>query len=90
MPDDVFLLGSRYFQERAPGVAEDRTEHVANDLEIDVPAGFLEDCVQINETTPLEPGSVSTKVYCPGKGLVRDGELELIAIFNNASPPTVE
>jgi hypothetical protein len=39
---------------------------------------------------PLEPGSVSTKVYCPGKGLVRDGELELIAIFSNASPPTVE
>jgi hypothetical protein len=90
MPDDAFLLGSRYFQERAPGVAEDRAEHVANDLEVDVPAGFLEDCVQINETTPLEPGSVSTKVYCPGKGLVRDGELELIAIFNNASPPTVE
>ena len=90
MPDDAFLLGSRYFQERAPGVAEDRAEHVANDLEVDVPAGFLEDCVQINETTPLEPGSVSTKVYCPGKGLVRDGELELIAIFNNASPPTVD
>ena len=46
--------------------------------------------MQINETTPLEPGAVSTKVYCPGKGLVRDGKLELIAIFNNASPPTVE
>lgn len=90
MPDAAFLLGSRYFQELAPGIAMDRAEHVANDLEIDVPAGFLEDCVQVNETTPLEPGSVSTKVYCPGKGLVRDNELELIAIFNNANPPTVD
>jgi len=90
MPDAAFLLGSRYFQELAPNVAMDRAEHVANDLEIDVPAGFLEDCVQVNETSPLEPGSVSTKVYCPGKGLVRDDELELIAIFNNASPPTVD
>src|SRR5262245_54002723 len=68
MPDAAFLLGSRYFQERAPNVALDRAEHVANDLEIDVPAGFMEDCVQVNETTPLEPG-VSTKIYCPGKGL---------------------
>ena len=90
MPDAAFLLGSRYFQELAPDVAMDRAEHVANDLEIDVPAGFMEDCVQVNETSPLEPGSVSTKVYCPGKGLVRDDELELIAIFNNASPPTID
>jgi hypothetical protein len=87
MPDAAFLLGSRYFQEMAPDVAMDRAEHVANDLEIDVPAGFMEDCVQVNETTPLEPG-VSTKIYCPGKGLVRDGELELIAIFPNADLPT--
>jgi hypothetical protein len=87
MPDAAFLLGSRYFQELAPGIALDRAEHVANDIEIDVPAGFMEDCVQVRETTVLEPGSVSTKVYCPGKGLVRDDELELIAIFNNATPP---
>lgn len=90
VPDAAFLLGSRYFQELAPDVAMDRAEHVANDLEIDVPAGFMEDCVQVNETSPLEPGSVSTKVYCPGKGLVRDDELELISISNNASPPTVD
>ena len=90
MPDAAFLLGSRYFQELAPNVAMDRAEHVANDLEIDVPAGFLEDCVQVNETSPLEPGSVSTKVYCPGKGLVLDDELELISIIPNGTPPVVE
>jgi hypothetical protein len=38
-----------------------RRRACCNDLEIDVPAGFMEDCV-VNETTPLEPGSVSTKV----------------------------
>ena len=90
MPDAAFLLGSRYFQERAPGVALDRAEHVAVDVEIDVPAGFFEDCVQVKETTPLEPGSVSTKVYCPGKGLVLDEELELISIIPNGTPPVVE
>jgi hypothetical protein len=88
MPDAAFLLGSRYFQELAPGVALDRAEHVGNDIEIDVPFGFLEDCVRVRETTPLEPGSVSTKIYCPGTGLVRDDELELISIIHNASPPT--
>jgi hypothetical protein len=90
MPDAAFLIGSRYFQELAPDVALDRAAHVANDVEIDVPAGFFEDCVQVNETTPLEPNSVSIKVYCPGAGLVRDEDLELIAIFNNATPPTAD
>ena len=30
MPDRAFLLGSRYFQEFAPGIAQDRAEHVAS------------------------------------------------------------
>lgn len=87
MPDAAFLLGSRYYQELAPDVALDRAHHVAAGLEIDVPAGVLKDCVQVNETTPLEPG-ISTKIYCPGKGLVRDEDLELIAIYSDAEPPT--
>ena len=88
MPDRAFLLGSRYVQELAPGIAEDRAEHMAVDLEVNVPAGSFEDCVRVNETTPLEPGHVSRKVYCPGKGLVRDGDLELVTIFENAEPPS--
>jgi hypothetical protein len=88
MPDRAFLLGSRYFQELATDIAEDRAEHVGIDLDINVPAGSFEECVRINETSPLEPGHVSKKAYCPGIGLVRDGELELNAIYDNGVPPT--
>ena len=73
-----FLLGSRYFQEIAPGVAEDRAEHVAMGLTISTDAGNFEDCVELLETTRLEPRSKSTKRYCPGVGLVFDDGLELI------------
>jgi hypothetical protein len=81
MPGGAFLLGARYFQEMAPGVALDRAEHVADDLEVEVPAGSFDDCVQIEETTALEPGSVSEKTYCLGVGLMNDGDLELVEVF---------
>jgi hypothetical protein len=83
MPDSAFLLGMRYFQEVAPGVALDRAEHVASNLEITVPAGTFRGCVRVRETTPLEPDSESRKVYCPGIGLVIDEELELTAIYSH-------
>jgi hypothetical protein len=80
MPDSAFILGQRYYQELAPGVALDRAEHVEGDLEIDLQAGNFDDCVEVTETTPLEPGSDSTKVYCPGVGLVIDNDLEATAV----------
>ena len=73
----TFLLGSRYYQELAPRVALDRAEHVAMGLAINVPAGPMKGCVKIVETTPLEPGSESTKIYCPGVGLTIDNVVEL-------------
>jgi hypothetical protein len=76
MPDSAFLLGQRYYQEVAPGVAQDRAEHVGTDLEIDLQAGSFDDCVEVTETSPLEPGAESTKVYCPGAGMVIDSDLE--------------
>jgi hypothetical protein len=76
----TFLLGSRYYQEVAPGVALDRAEHVAEGLALETGAGDFEGCVEVTETTPLEPGAESTKVYCPGVGLVRDNDLELVEI----------
>jgi hypothetical protein len=74
-------LGARYYQEIAPDVALDRAEHVKMGLTIKVntiPEKTLFDCVEIVETTPLEPGSKSIKRYCPGVGLVFDNDLELI------------
>ena len=74
----TFLLGSRYFQEIADGIALDQAEHTAMGLEITVPAGTFTDCVEVTETTPLEPGAVSLKNYCPEVGLVIDDVLELV------------
>ena len=73
-----FLLGSRYFQERAPGVGLDRAEHVAMGLTLTVPAGTFKDCVEVLETASLEPNAMSTKRYCPGIGLVFDDGVELV------------
>ena len=77
-----FLLGSRYYQEIAPGAAEDRAEHTRMGLAIDVPAGHFSDCVEVAETNPLssEPDEVDVKRYCPWIGLVQDEALELTEV----------
>lgn len=74
----TFLLGSRYFQEVAPGVALDRAEHVKMGLTVKTPAGTFDECVEVKETTPLDPGSVSTKTYCAELGLVIDNAVKLV------------
>jgi hypothetical protein len=85
IPGGAFLLGARYYQEIAPGVALDRAEHSALDLEVATEAGNFDDCVEVVETTPLEPGSESVKVYCPGVGLVVDDDAVLRMIVNPGS-----
>ena len=87
MPDQAFLLGSRYYQEIAPN-AQDRAEHTSMGFEVEVPFGVLQNCVEITETTPLEPGSESLKTYCPNIGMVRDGSLELVAVYTDAESPS--
>jgi hypothetical protein len=86
MPDRAFLLGSRYYQEIAPN-AKDRGEHTSMSFEVEVPAGVFRGCVEVTETTPLEPGDESFKTYCPNVGMVRDDDLELMAVFEDAESP---
>jgi hypothetical protein len=74
----TFLIGSRYFQEIAPGVAMDRAEHTAMGLTVETEAGIFEDCAEILDSSPFDPGSEDRKVYCPGIGLVIDEDLELV------------
>ena len=71
-----YLLGARYFQEIASG-AMDRGEHTAMGLTVTTPAGTFHDCVEVIETSPLEPGHESLKRYCPGIGLVQDNDAML-------------
>jgi hypothetical protein len=90
MPDRAFLLGSRYYQEFADN-AKDRAEHTAMGLEIEVPAGVFHGCVEVTETSPLEPGEEAPKNYCPGTGFVRDDDgLELVAVYENAESPSAK
>ncbi len=77
MPGTV-LLGSRYYQEIAPGVALDRAEHMAMDSTAETEAGTFEDCLEVWETTPLDPDELSIKLYAPGVGLVVDDVVELV------------
>jgi len=81
-----FLLGARYYQEIAPDVALDRAENVAMGMEVTTDAGTFEGCVRVDETTPLEPGDVSVKVYAPGVGLIVDDVVELVEVVIPAAP----
>ena len=78
MPGTI-RVGSRAYQEHAPGTAMDRFEITATEQSIDTPAGRLEHCLQIGETTPLEPGGAEFKLYAPGIGLVQDEDLLLVS-----------
>ncbi len=74
-----FLLGARYFQEMAPGVALDRGENVEMSLTAETEAGTFHGCVMVLDTNALHPEDEGDeKVYCPGVGLVRDADAELV------------
>jgi len=72
----VILLGAKYFQEVAPGVALDRAEIVSIGEAVQTPAGDFTDCLKTEETSPLQGGK-EYKFYAPGIGLIKDGVLEL-------------
>lgn len=71
------LLGARYYQEIAPGVALDRAEIITLDEVAVTPAGSFTSVLRTRETTPLEPGVVDDKLYAPGIGLIADGAQRL-------------
>lgn len=80
-------VGLRHYQEIAPGQAMDRAEVQQMDATIETPAGAFKDCLKAAETTPLEPGDVSIKVYAPGIGIVRDDKLTLMRRGQAADGP---
>jgi hypothetical protein len=76
MPGTV-LIGARYFQEIAPGVALDRAEIVSLSAIQHTPAGRFT-CLKTEESTPLEPGATEFKYYARNVGLVREQNLRLV------------
>lgn len=73
------LLGSRHCQEFAPGVAQGGAEHVRMGLALNVPAGAIERCAHIVDTSPLDPGAESVRRSRSGVGLVADDVVALVA-----------
>jgi hypothetical protein len=80
------VVGSRFFQEEAPGVALDRSEIVNLNATLDTPLHKFTNVLVSRETTPLEPGTVEFKWYAPDVGLISDGPLRLVKVgFQSAS-----
>jgi hypothetical protein len=83
-------VGDTFYQERIPGVAEERFTVIAVDQMLTTPAGTFNGCVRTEEMNlthvdGLIGGPTEQKVFCRGVGLVREdfpgGYLELM-------PPT--
>ena len=74
------LVGARFFQELAPGVAEDRSEVFGIGGTVVTPAGTFNDVVTMFDTNALSPSSPGdNKEYAPGLGLIVDEILELVS-----------
>jgi hypothetical protein len=78
MMPGIILPGSRYFQEIAPKIAEDRAEIITNWEELETPAGKFENVLKIEETSALDPKAKEYKYYAPGIGLIQEGKLLLV------------
>ena len=72
------LLNARYYQEIAPRVAMDRAQIISATGTLKTPAGAFTNVLEIEETTPLEPGTREYKCYASGVGLIQDGSLKLV------------
>jgi hypothetical protein len=79
-------VGDSYRQEFYPGQAEDMGTVVAIGQTVTVPHGTLENCVQIRDTSPLDP-IAEFKYFCPDVGFLaleevvgRGAEAELVSV----------
>ncbi len=71
-------VGSRHFQEVAPGVALDCAEILSVLETVEVPGGRFERVLKVEETNRVEPGQIEYKFHAPGVGLIQDGNLKLV------------
>jgi hypothetical protein len=62
-------VGDEFEQERAPGIADDRSKVVAVNQAVTTPAGAFSGCIKTEDFDPLG-NAKQFKFYCPGIGLV--------------------
>jgi hypothetical protein len=72
------LVGMRYYQELAPGVAMDRGEVLSVSDVCSTPAGEFGGCLVVRETSAIEDFQ-EVKRFAPGVGVIQDGELLLVS-----------
>lgn len=63
-------VGDGFAQELAAGVAQDESRVLAIDAQRTTPYDAFEELVQVEETSPLEPGVTTEAFYARGVGLV--------------------
>jgi len=68
--------GLAYQQEYYEDEAEDMAQVKQTDAPVDIELGSYEGCLKTKEWSPLEPGHVEHKFYCPPDGLVLINELK--------------
>ncbi len=71
-------VGMKYYQEVAPGIAEDRAEIISLSEVVMTPAGTFENVLKVEETNPLEGNEQEFKFHAPGVGLIQDADLKLV------------
>lgn len=81
------LVGARYQQELAPGVAEDRGEIVSIGQTMTVPAGTFHNILEITDTNPLDPEEEDAKFYALGVVLIQDEVEKLVEIVDPPCRP---
>lgn len=77
MPGNI-QVGMKYYQEFAPGIAEDRAEIMSVNEVLSVPVGNFTDVLRVEETNPLEPGVREVDFYAPGVGVIQDESEKLV------------
>jgi len=73
------VVGMKYYQEIAPGVAQDRAEVINLSINFQTQAGDFTDCLLTQESSKVSPLAIEYKTYCPGVGLVQDETLHLVS-----------
>ena len=72
------LLGSRYYEEIAPGIAMDRAEIISTAETLKTQAGMFTGCLKVKEGNAMNPMEKEYKLYAPGVGLIQDENLQLV------------
>lgn len=74
--EDEMEIDVPYRQEYYEGEAEDMAKILSLSESVTIDFGSFEDCLQIEEWSPLDPGVTEHKFYAPGIGVILEAKVE--------------